>query len=224
MSKQSLFFDFRQCVLLLKSTGRRAGDLKELREALSTVSQQSIYHHTCEYFLKDIPVEYTNDFAHWAGQCLEERSLAEQLSTIDPFSLNSVQDVRRELLLMVDNYLEESPRPRQAWPGDEFHFNQAVCLIFPAGIRVRNLAEFLMAVKSIDSASIYYHFYEARMRLGSGQDDFSQWINDVLGNSSLAQKIRDIDPFMNQLEDIREYLIDAVERELRIDMEIADND
>ncbi len=70
MNNQNQSFDFRQCILLLKSTGRKARDLKELREALATVSDRSIYHHTREYFLKDISVEYTNDFAHWASNTL----------------------------------------------------------------------------------------------------------------------------------------------------------
>lgn len=219
MNNQNQFFDFRQCILLIKSTGRRARDLKELREAMATVSDQSIHHHTYEYFLKDIPVEYTNDFAHWAGEFLEERSLAEQLSMIDPFSQNNIQGIRHELLQKIDNYLKQSPQPRAAWPGDEFYFNEAVSLIFPAGIRIRNLAEFLMAIKYIEPASIYYHFYEARVRLGSRQDDFSQWMNDVLGKTALAERIRDIDPFMKSLEDIREHLIEEVEEELRADME-----
>jgi hypothetical protein len=219
MNNQNQSFDFRQCILLLKSTGRKARDLKELREAMATVSDQSIYHHTYEYFLKDISVEYTNDFAHWAGEFLEERSLAERLSMVDPFSHNTIQEVRNELLLIIDTYLNQSPQPRAVWPGDEFYFNEAVSVIFPAGVRIRNLAEFLMAIKYLEPASIYYHFYEARVRLGSRQDDFSQWMDDVLGETALAEKIRAIDPFMNSLGDIKEHLIQEVEQELRADME-----
>ncbi len=219
MNNQNQSFAFRQCVLLLKSTGRKARDLKELREAMATVSDRSIYHHTHEYFLKDISVEYTNDFAHWAGEFLEERSLAERLSMVDPFSHTHIQEVRQELLLIIDTYLNQSPRPRAVWPGDEFYFNETVSVIFPAGVRIRNLAEFLMAIKYIEPASIYYHFYEARVRLGSRQDDFSQWMEDVLGETALAERVRTIDPFMNGLEDIKEHLIQEVEQKLRADME-----
>jgi hypothetical protein len=170
--------------------------------------------------LKDISVEHTNDFAHWAGEFLEERSLAERLSMVDPFSHKNIQEVRNELLLIIDSYLNQSPQPRAVWPGDEFYFNETVSVIFPAGLRIRNLAEFLMAIKYIEPASIYYHFYEARVRLGSRQDDFSQWMADVLEETALAERIRTIDPFMNSLGDIKEYLIQEVEQKLRADMEI----
>ena len=219
MNNQNSFFDFRECILLLKSTGRKARDLRELRDVLAAVSDQSIYHHTCEYFVKEMGVEYTNDFAHWAGEFLEERSLAEQLSTVDPFDYRDNPDVRSALLARIDAYLVQSPSPRAVWPGDEFCFNEAVSVIFPAGIRVRNLAEFLLAIKYIEPAAIYYHFYEARMRLGGGRDDFSEWLESALEETELAGKIRSIDPFMNTLEEIRARLIQEVEQELQRDME-----
>jgi len=219
MNHQEQVFDFRECILLLKSTGRKARDLQELRDVLTAVSDQSIYHHTYEYFVKDIGVEYTNDFAHWAGEFLEERSLAEQLSTVDPFDYRNIPDVRGELLAKIDAYLTQSPSPRAVWPGDEFCFNEAVSIIFPARVRVRNLAEFLLAIKYIEPASIYYHFYAARMRLGNGRDDFSEWLEAALGETELAGTIRAIDPFMNSLGEIRGRIIREVEQELQRDME-----
>jgi hypothetical protein len=219
MNNQNTFFDFWQCILLLKSTGRKASNLRELRDVLAEVAEQSIYHHTQEYFVKDIGVEYTNDFAHWAGEFLEERSLAEQLSTIDPFGAGRVADVRAALLATIDAYLTQSPPPRAVWPGDEFCFNEAVAVIFPAQVRVRNLAEFLLAIRYIEPASLYYHFYEARTRLGNGRDDFSEWLEGALGEAELATKIRGIDPFMNSLEEIRVRMIQEVEVELQRDME-----
>ena len=92
-------------------------------------------------------------------------------------------------------------------------------MIFPAGIRARNLAEFLTGIKYVDSNSIYYHFYEARMRLGSAVDDFSMWLEESLDKKELAAKIRSIDPFMHSVEGIREHLVEDIEKELRKDME-----
>jgi len=104
-------------------------------------------------------------------------------------------------------------------PGEEFYFNETITLIFPVGIRARNLAEFLIALKYIDPGSLYYHFYDARMRLGGGTDDFSRWFEDALGKRGLAEKIRTVDLFMHSIEGIREHMIEAVEEELRRDME-----
>ncbi len=94
-------------------------------------------------------------------------------------------------------------------------------LLFPTGLRVHNLAEFLIAIKYIDLPSIYYHFYEARVRLGGGVDDFSKWIEDALGKNGLAAKMRTIDLLMHTLEGVRGHLVDLVDEEVRKDMEVV---
>ncbi|MDD5245111.1 MAG: DUF5752 family protein [Syntrophorhabdaceae bacterium] len=213
-------FEFKQCTSILKSTGKKAGNLHKLRDMIARVSDDCIFHHTYQYFLKEHILEYTNDFAHWAGESLEERSLAEQLSSIDPYEFDSINDLRKELLYVIDDYLEKFPEPREAMPGDEFFFNETVTLVFPVGLKAKNLAEFLIAIKFVDIGSIYYHFYEARMRVGDGIDDFSKWIEESLEKKGLAEKIRAVDPFMHNIEDIREHIEKQIEEELRGDMEV----
>jgi len=215
-------FEFRQCISILKSTGKKARNLRELRDKMAVVSDECIFHHTYQYFLKGHVLEYTNDFAHWAGESIEERALSEQLSNIDPYDFKNISDMRNELLAVIDEYLLKFPEPREVIAGNEFYFNEMVTLIFPVGIRVKNLAEFLTAIKYVDSGSIYYHFYEARIRLGGGVDDFSRWIEDVFGKKELVERIRAIDPFMHDLEGIREHIAEAVEEEVRKDMEVID--
>lgn len=215
-------FEFRQCTSIIKSTGKKAQDLLELRDITAAISDECIFHHTYQYFLKGHILEYTNDFAHWAGESLEERALAEYLSNIDPYEFKNISDLREKIIIVIDEYLKLFPEPRKAIPGDEFYFNETITLIFPVGIRAKNLAEFLTAIKFIDTGSIYYHFYEARMRLGGGVDDFSRWIEDVFEKKELAGKIRAIDPFMHNIEGIREHLLDAVEEGVRKDMEVID--
>jgi hypothetical protein len=39
-------FEFRQSSVLIKSTGRKAGGLRELREGIASVSDESIFYHT----------------------------------------------------------------------------------------------------------------------------------------------------------------------------------
>lgn len=215
-------FEFRQCINILKSTGKKAKNLRELKDFIATVSDECIFHHTYQFFLKVHILDYTNDFAFWAGENLEERALSEQLSNIDPYDFKNINDLRNEIIRVILEYLEKFPEPREALPGEEFYFNETNTLIFPVGIRARNLAEFLTAIKHIDADSIYYHFYEARIRLGGGVDDFSRWIEDVFGKTKLAEKIRSIDPFMHNIEGIREHLVEAIEEEVRKDMEIID--
>ncbi len=212
-------FEFRECVNVVKSTGKAASRLREFKEILSHIPDESIFHHTCQYFLRSPGLEYTNDFAQWAGENLGERVLAEYLSSIDPYGYATIEELRKGLLDVLDIYLERFPEPRETLPGEEFYFNEAVTLVFPAGIRAHNLAEFLTGVKYVDANSIYYHFYEARMRLGKEVDDFSAWLEESMGKKDLAARIRAIDPIMHRVEGIRQHLIAELEEELRRDME-----
>jgi hypothetical protein len=199
-------FEFRQCISIIKSTGKKARNIRELRELINSISDDCIFHHTYQYFLKGHILEYTNDFAQWAGESLEENALSERLSNIDPYDFKDIASLRGRLIRVIDEYLTLFPEPRDAMSGDEFYFNETVTLIFSAGIRARNLAEFLTAMKYIDAASVYYHFYEARTRLGGSSDDFSRWI----------------DPFMHTLDEIKKHIIVEIEEEVRRDMEVID--
>jgi len=211
-------FEFKQYTGILKSTGRRAKNLRELRGGIAGVSKESIFHHTYQYFLKAHILEYTNDFAQWGGESIEERALSERLSNIDPYAFKDIDGLRAELTNVIDDYLENFPEPRDAAPGDEFYFNETITLIFSAGIRAKNLAEFLIAIKYIEPSSIYYHFYDARTRLG-GINDFSKWFENELGKKELSEKIRLIDPFMHSIEKIREHIAKLLEAEVKNDME-----
>jgi hypothetical protein len=210
-------FDFKQCISILKSTGKRARQLRELRRGIEETSKESLYHHTCQYFLKGHLLEYTNDFAQWAGENLGERVLAEHLSGIDPYEFADIQDLRLKLLEVIDRYLESFPEPREVMSGGDFHFNETITMVFPMGITAHNLAEFLIAIRFADTGSLYYHFYDARSRLG-GRDDFSYWFGEVLAKKELAERIIAIDPFMHTIEGIREHLMEAVEEAVRKDM------
>ena len=212
-------FEFRQCISVLRSTGKKAVNLRQLREVVATVSDDSIFHHTFQYFLKEHILEYTNDFAQWAGESLESRSLAEQLSNIDPYACGATFEVRAALVSVMDSYLERFPEPRDVLPGDEFFFNETVTFVFPVGLGAKNLAEFLIALKFIDNGCIYYHFYEARTRVAGGVDDFSRWIEDALLKNELAEKVRAIDPFMHTTEEIREHISEMILEEVNADME-----
>lgn len=214
-------FEFKQCITVLKSTGRRARTLRELRQHIAQVSGRSLFHHTYEYFLKGHVLEYTNDFAHWAGESLEERALGEHLSGIDPYDFHDVAGLREEILRVLDEYAAAFPEPREVLPGDEFYFNETVTVVFSAGIRARNLAEFLMAIRHIDLNVLYYHYFDARRRRGDGRDDFSAWLADSAGKEDLGRKIAAIDPFMHSIEGIREHIASAVEETVKQDMETA---
>lgn len=212
-------FLFQDVISILKSTGIKAGTIKQLRNGIAKVSPSCIFNHTHQYFAQGHSQEYTNEFSHWASEALEERALAEHLSNIDPYDFNSIQELRESLLKEIDFYIDNFPAPRDVIPGNEFYFTETLTYVFPTGLRARNLAEFLIALKYLDSSSIYYHFYEARNRLGKDRDDFSAWVDEVMGQEKLAAEMRAIDPFMHTMEGIRNHLIQIIEKTLRRQME-----
>jgi hypothetical protein len=217
-------FEFKQAVSISKSTGKKVDSIHGLRDMISEVSNESIFHHTCQYFLKEHILGYTNDFAQWAGESLEERALAERLSNVDPYSFKSITGTRKELLRVIDDHIRDFPEPRCVLTGEEFYFNETITLIFPVGVKVHNLAEFLVALRHVEAGCIYFHFYEARIRLGKGVDDFSRWFMHSLNRKKLARNIRKIDPFMHNTERTREHIIEMVEADMVSDMEGLKND
>jgi hypothetical protein len=219
MEKEVEPFEFKQCVTIPKPTGTKAKNLRQLRKSLAAASEESVLHHTCQYFLSGHTLEYTNDFAFWVGRHLGEKALSEHLSNIDPYDFPNIEALRRELLNAIDGRLHLLPEPRDAMAGGEFYFSEALTLIFPVHIRARNLAEFLVGIRYIDKSSIYYHFYEARMRLTGGTDDFSKWFTNSLGQKNLGEKIKAIDPFMHTLEGIRKQIVGIIEDEVKRAME-----
>ncbi len=209
--QKSEAFEFKQCITIARALGKKAKNLKQLRDSMAVVHPASIYHHTYQYFLKGHTMEYTNDFAQWAGESLENRALSEHLSIVDPYEFKNVEDLRKELLSVMDGYVEKLIQ-KDAAPGDEFFFHEGFTVVFPAGIRARDLAEFQIAMKVLEKGAIYYHFYDARAR--HGVDDFSTWVLETLGKEKLAGQIRAVDPFMLSTEGVRARILRAVEGEL----------
>ena len=66
-------FYFNTSAHLPRITPYKASNLAELLDALRECPEDSIFHHTCQYFMRNPGLEYTNDFAQWAGESLGER-------------------------------------------------------------------------------------------------------------------------------------------------------
>lgn len=212
-------FKFYECTALVRMTGRRASDAIELLEILEQVSPESIFHHMHQYFLKPhvVSPEYPNDLAEWVADALEEKSLAERLANLNPFEFTNIEGVRGELVRVIQEFLKEYPPPRPVLPGKEFFFNEGVTLVTPTGLEASSLKEFLKVIKLVDSSSIYFHFYEARLRVGKEKDDFSRYFDECLDEcSGLAQRISSLDPYMYSTEVLREKIADMVESQLEL--------
>jgi len=61
-------------------------------------------------------------------------------------------------------------------------------------------------VSHISHNSLYYHFFEAPLRIGGGKNDFSNWL-DGIGENELARKLEKLDPYTMTLEELRRRII-----------------
>ena len=81
-------FELMDCALISLAIGKRAINLRELRDRIAEAPESSLYYHFYENMLRpsfDDP-EYRNDFALWAKRALHDSRLAEQLGILDPLS------------------------------------------------------------------------------------------------------------------------------------------
>lgn len=206
-------FKFYECVAMVKMTGRRASDIMELLEILKTISPESIFHHMHQYFLKPhiVSPEYPNDFAVWVSGELGDDSLAEGLANLNPYGYEDIEDVRGELVRIIVDHLRDCPPPSPVLPGKEFFFNEAVTIVVPTGLEAASVEELVKALKVVDRSSIYFHFYEARLRLSKKKDDFSSFLEDCLGCQQAAAGIKALDPYMYSTELLRDKIIGLLE-------------
>lgn len=200
------FFTERRLVEL---TGMRASNLPKLARVLQTVSGSSIFFHTHHEFLShhfEKPVVY-NDFAVWVHEALQENALAEKLAVINLLSFTTIRQLREAILTQVRDCMSAARWHRRECPiGDEFHFCKSKSFIFATGIVAQNPADFFAKLPSVSTTSLYFHFLEARLRLGGATNDFSQWLTSH-GQLELAEAINQLDPYLLTLDELKADLI-----------------
>jgi len=76
------------------------------------------------------------------------------------------------------------------------------------------LRDFAEILKKISIDSIYFHVFEARLRLERGTNDFSLWIESSLGEEALAGEIARLDPYTRTLDNLRRTLIHLIEERI----------
>jgi hypothetical protein len=204
-------FTFIGCSELQESLGQVAEDEKALAELVEEVPLDSIHFHTHSYFLRHRFIEraYPNDFAQWVVTQVGDSVLGERLAVVDPFDYPNLEDLREEIISIIDDHLSRmSIIPRVVF-GEPFHFKRSRILEVPIGLEARSLLEFRKAVAEVDVSAIYFHMFEAHFRLGREESDFSAWIRTGLGLHELADCIRSINPYLGSLERLRSSLITA---------------
>jgi hypothetical protein len=204
-------FVFIGCSELQESLGQQADDEKELAEMLEDVPLDSVHFHTHSYFLRHRFIErvYPNDFAQWVVTQVGDHILGEKLAVVDPFDYPNLEDLREEIISIIDDHLSRTPIVPRVVFGRPFYFHRSRILEVPMGVEARTLGEFRRAVSEVDVSAIYFHMFEAHFRLRREESDFSAWIRTGLRLPELADRILAINPYLGSLERLRSGLLTA---------------
>jgi len=204
-------FKFYTRLHLSELTGLRASTLNQLLNIIKQVPGSCIYHHTHRFLQQHqyLSPEPPNDFAYWVTEVIGEDKLGEKLASIDTVQFFTIRNLRDKISTVISEYLQRNPSARLkfASEGEEFHFIKSVSFIVPTGYIAYDLMEFSTIISKITMDSIYFHIFEARLRLEKKTNDFSNWIETSLGNRKLADQISKLDPYSYTLEDLRKKLI-----------------
>lgn len=202
-------FIFIGCLELREMLGRTAWDERDLLVGIEEVPADSIYYHTHSSFLRSryLQAPYPNDFATWAAIQLRDRVLGERLAVVDPFDYHDVEQLRAELVTIVDDHLSSLQSVPRIVYGEPFHFMRSTLIEIPTGIAVTALQQFRDALARIDLSAIYYHFFEPTRRRRRPEADPVAWIERELELTALASRMRRLNPYVSTLDGMRAQLV-----------------
>ncbi len=209
-------FHFYTEMSLVELLGRKAKNLVELLDGIRSVPGSCIYHHTHKFLRQHhyLSPEPPNDFAYWTGSVFGDELLGERLASVDIIQFNSIRDLREKFITTIEEHLSEKPEEHSVFSGYEFHFMKARSFVIKTGHVAGTLQEFLDIVRVIDAHSLYFHIFEARIRLERADNDFSFWLGMQLGEKELARRIAQIDPYTITLEGLRKKIVTLIEERL----------
>lgn len=208
-------FQIKDCALISIATGKRAFDLKELADTLQTVGLDSVYYHFWGSLLEPRfeEREYNNDFAAWARHELHDNALAERLAVVDPTDYADLEDLRQELVEIMEEALDNDPYLHWSRAIRPFDFIRSQIVVFDTQSRVQRPDELLAAVSDMSTTTIFYHFVDARRRPPERSDDFSVWLSGFgAERESLRTELAAVDPYFGSLTELRARLIDILSR------------
>jgi hypothetical protein len=202
-------FNIMDCALIAIATGSKAQNLRELRDQLQTIHPGCLYYHFWGGLLHphfDDP-EFQNDFAVWASRNLHDSKISEQLSIINPNVFNDIEDLRREVIEIIEERLSESEHVPWVKTGQEFHFIRSQIVIFDTGASYSKPEDLHKIIPKVSLGSIYYHFIDSRRRTEGNRNDFSIWLEGFNGKyKGLIENLDNVDPSFTTLHELRQEI------------------
>ena len=204
-------FIFYSRLHLIELTGIKASTLSELLDNLRKVPGPCIYHHTHHFIQRHqyLQPEPSNDFAYWVSEVLGDAQLGEELASIDSMAHPTIRSIREALIAVVEKALRSRARLKSLSvpEGQEFSFLKSVSFIFPTQYMAHDLNEFADCLGKVSISSIYFHMFEALLRLERPTNDFSNWLMSSLNEKELALKIAGLDPYSQTAEGLRAAML-----------------
>ena len=189
-------FAVKDCTLIAIATGIKAQSLREMRDKLADIHSGSIYYHFWGSLLSPRfnEPEFNNDFASWSYHALHDMILAERLSVIDPSHFHNMEDLRQEVIDVIEERLYEIEFVPFAKSSQQFNFVRSQIVVFDTRKRIEKPEELSSTLQNFSSGSIFYHFIDARRRTEKNTDDFREWLNGFGEKySELSNLIANID-------------------------------
>jgi hypothetical protein len=199
------------CSLARCATGRSCSNLRELLDAVRTVPEAVLEHHMMRCALEDHFEldEFPNEFARWGWESLGDHVLGEQLALIDPYQHHSMARVRGALEEAIEERLWGLDRVPWCRPGLELHLLESRLIAYDTGDQVETPAALAEALAQMSPRSLFYHVHEARRRTHAATDDFSDWLERRGDDGVLVARLRAVDFYFLNLNQLRHELIKA---------------
>lgn len=196
--------------------GKKAKNLVELLEGIKSVPDSSIYHHTHRFIQQHhyMSPQLPNDFAYWITDVLNEDALGEKIVSVDVIEFKKIVDLKARFIEILSDYLKKHKKIRDCPDSQEFHFMACKTFVLPTSYVAHSVKQFRRILEKVSVHSLYFHIFEARMRLGKIDNDFSRWLRD-LGEKAIASKISKLDPYSYTLERLRKKIISIIDKETK---------
>ncbi len=199
-------FTFKSELWIPEYTGVRANTLSGFTKAIKEADDDTIYYHfyrnLFEYHF--MPTEFSNSFAYW----LSENGyavLAEKVSAIDLMECTCIEDIRMEILSILQEYYGDGDRLCKP-----FHFIRANRWIIDTEFVARDVKELIECIEEVSISSLFYHLVGSKLRENSPVSDFARWLYE-LGLEEKADAVNRIDLMVMSLYEAKRTLIEILE-------------
>ena len=132
---------------------------------------------------------------------------------IDPTDFGSLEELRHELIDVIEERLDESEGLKWSRSDQQFNFLNSQIVVFDTQRTIAMPRQLAELVTGLSPSSIFYHVIDARRRTDHSIDDFRAWLYGF-GElyRDLCEQIAGLDPFFPTLTELRDSLASLLRR------------